>query len=133
MAAQEISVLHFDRVMNYAVRVAERYSRSLSLVCIASGNGPVSYRKCLEGRTRESDEFQEFRNSAAILMGETDRAGALKAVERLGKTCGRDVDLRFSVASFPEDGEAAFAIFTKASRRLEHARNGGPGSVVYED
>ncbi|GMU92639.1 MAG: hypothetical protein AMXMBFR4_16970 [Candidatus Hydrogenedentota bacterium] len=132
MAAQEISVLHFDRVMNYAVRVAERYSRSLSLVCIASGNGPVSYRKCLEGRTRESDEIQVFRDSAAILMGETDRAGALKAVDRLRRTCGRDVDIRFSVASYPEDGEAAAAIFTKASRRLDHARSGGPGTVVSE-
>lgn len=132
MAAQEISILHFDRVMNYAVRVADRYGRNLSLVCMASGNGAVAYRKFLEGRTRESDEIQVFRDSAAILMGETDRAGALKAVDRLRGTGGRDVDIRFSVASFPEDGDAAVAIFTKASRRLEYARSGGPGTVVSE-
>ncbi len=63
-------------------------------------------------------------------MGETNGAGAMKAVERFKSGLNGHSDVRYAIASFPDDGEAAGKLFMSARRRLDLARSKGPGAVV---
>lgn len=131
MLGEESAMLNFDRVLHYAVRVSDRYDRKLSLVMMCSPNDDLDYPQVVMNHVRKSDEFLEFRDCVALLMGETNSDCALQAVKRLKRECGgKATDLRFGVASFPDDGERAGNLFLSARRRLEAARHREPGAVV---
>jgi len=130
MLGEEYAILNFDRVLSYAVRVSERYQRNLSLVMLSGENGDADVSNVFTPHLRRSDELLEFRDCAAVLMGETNGAGAKLAVERFKKECNSKVDVRYAIASFPEDGEVAGKLFISARRRLDVARHQGPGAVV---
>jgi hypothetical protein len=130
MLGEEHAILNFDRVLSYAVRVSERYQRELSLVMLSGGNGNSDVPQMFSPHLRRSDELLEFRDCAAVLMGETGGDGALKAVARFQKVLDGKTDVRYAIASFPEDGEAAGKLFMSARRRLDLAWNQGPGAVV---
>jgi len=120
----------FHRLLAYELRCAERYRRFVSVVMITSGNGPVRYRQLLDGAIRDSDEFIEFDQAAAVLMAETDQAGALQAIERYKSKLNGAADLRFSLASFPKDARDARALFDTGRRRLAKAQSLERGALT---
>ncbi len=130
MLGEEYAILNFDRVLNYAVRVSGRYQRKLSLVMLSNGGAGTEVANMLTTKVRRSDELLEFRDCAAVLMGETGGDGAMQAVHRFKTHCLDRTDVRYAIASFPEDGEAADKLFISARRRLDTAWNQGPGAIV---
>ena len=130
MLGEEYAILNFDRVVNYAVRVSERYQREFSLVMLSGGDDNSDVPQMFTPHLRRSDELLEFRDCAAVLMGETNSAGAKKAVERFQRECSGKVDVRYAIATFPDDGEAAGKLFMSVRRRLDVAQHQGPGAVV---
>lgn len=130
MLGEEYAILNFDRVLNYAVRVSDRYQRRLSLVMLGGDDQRSDLTHLLTPHLRRSDELLEFRDCAAVLMSETGGDGALRAVQRFKAHCSDRPDVRYAIATFPEDGEAASKLFISARRRLDAARDQGPGAVV---
>ena len=116
-------------MLDYEMRSAMRYRRFLSLVVITSEE-PGGLHGMLRDAVRGSDEVFQLDSGAAILMGETERSGALKAVERLQRAAHEEVLLRFAVNTFPFDGHTVAELLGTAQRRLEKARNLEPNAVV---
>lgn len=129
MKAQPMAFL--PKVLQYEVSVAERYCRFVSLVMIASSDDMRRVQEMLQSTLRSSDVLGEHEGAAMVLMSETDGKGALTAIERY-KERGRDMvsDLRFSVATFPQDDGGAPGLIKAAKRRLQEAPAGEFGAVV---
>jgi len=90
----------------------------------------VDYVRLLRDTVRDSDELVVSEKGAMLLMSETDQGAAAKAVERCKALCNGNLDLRFSVATFPKDGNVPSAFFDAAVRRLEAAKSLEKGAVV---
>lgn len=121
---------HFARLLDFEIRVSDRYKRYVSLIMIASGNGPVSFSEISKDIIRISDELTDFEGASTLLMPETDMQGAMTAIGRFKTKCNGAIDLRFGVATFPADGVAAYGLLDKVVQRLVKARAGGKGEVV---
>lgn len=115
---------------DYEVRCSERYRRFFSLVFMACSNEGFDFRALLGDLFRDSDEFADFDGHAAILMGETDKKDAMKAVNRLSSKCNGSHDVRFSVTSYPKDGTTSSELFRTAFERLDRAKSGDVGAVI---
>ncbi len=118
------------RLIDFELRVSDRYRRYLSLTMIVARNGPVSISKTLEEVIRISDELVDLEGSTTLLMPETDVQGAMTAIRRFKTKCNETIDLRFAVVTFPRDGKSAAALVDKAVRRLDKAKAGAKGEVV---
>ena len=117
-------------MLDYEIRSSQRYGHRLSLVVMTSGDHRSIPKKMLAGTVRRCDEFFDLGTDSVVLMGETGREGALCAVERFGFTCNGEVDLRFGVASYPEDGDSREVMLEVAKHRLRQALKGTQGPVV---
>ena len=120
-----------EELLDYEIRNSSRYRRFVSIVMVANGNGAnVELKKILGEHVRNSDSYFEFKNASAILMGETDVSGSLKAVQRYKSNYSSDIDLRFAVASYPNDGQSTLEILDTLLRRSDDSKLGAPGEVV---
>ena len=124
------NILFLERLLAYELRAASRFRRFASLVMVTSAKQNVNLENLLSDCIRSSDEFVEFGEVSAILMGETDNMGAIVAVNRYKTTYGADLDLRYSVVSYPIDGKDANELLWTARSRLDQARNLHSGVVV---
>jgi anti-sigma regulatory factor (Ser/Thr protein kinase) len=122
----------FNKLLDYESRCAKRYDRPVSLVMATSGNGPIHYKDLLKGILRCSDRSIEVDEWVAVLMGETDREGALKAIARYKASYKNGIDLRYAIALSPQDGEKAEDLFSTARQRLSIAKQGETGAVVWK-
>jgi hypothetical protein len=124
---------NLDLLLSYELRSASRYRRFASLVMITgAGREAVNIKELLTDKIRGCDEFLEIDNCAAVLMSETDRNGALKAIARYKTKCASQVDLRFAVATFPFDGLVPMSIMSNVNKRLNAAKGLDRGAVVSE-
>lgn len=128
MSEQNFHLLRW--LVDYELRAAERYRRFVTLMLVASRNGCFYLKDILVKTKRESDRLFELDNEVAILMSETDLNGALTAVERYKSLFSEDVDLRFSVVSFPLDGVNCSDLMGKVFQRLDVAKALECGAVV---
>lgn len=122
------------QMLQYELHSAERYRRFVSLVMIGpanNGGGLKGLRDFLGSHGRSSDVMAEFDNSVAVLMGETDRSGALTAISRYKDMFNAQMDLRFAVVTFPADGGKADKLIQQGYQRLNKARRGNSGAVIY--
>lgn len=117
-------------LVDYELRAAERYRRFVTLILVTTNTGCFFLKDILMKTKRESDKLFELDNELAILMSETDLNGALVAVERYKSLFSEDVDLRFSVVSFPLDGVNCADLLGKVYRRLNAAKMLECGAVV---
>lgn len=127
---------HFYSMAAYEIRCSERYRRFFSLVFMASGsggNGSVKLKEFLRESVRESDLLSELEGHTGIIMCETDKDAALQAVRRLKRLQHDVVDVRSSIASFPEDGTTYQNILQKASNRLDEAKRRERGAIVTDE
>ena len=125
--------VHLHRLTDYEIRCSERYRRFFSLVFMTSGNGQVEFRKLLGDLLRTSDEFIELEGFSSILMSETDKTAALEAVSRFEELQMGSVDVRYSIASFPEDGKSSLELLLRASDRLDKAKDRDEGAIVSDE
>jgi hypothetical protein len=125
--------MELKNLLDYELRSSVRYQRFVSVVMIEclNGNMPIKLKKLLEELIRTSDESFEIKEDGlAVLMGETDRNGSLKAVGRYKKKASNGFDMRFAVASYPNDGHSTKNFLKILLRRLEEAKKGKHGAVV---
>ena len=118
------------RLIDFELRVSDRYKRYLSLTMIASGDGPVSISKTLEDVIRISDELVDLEGSTTLLMPETNMQGAMTAIRRFKTKCNGTIDLRFAVVTYPRDGKSAGVLVDKVVHRLDKAKAGATGEGV---
>jgi hypothetical protein len=119
-----------QRLLQYELRSAERYRRYVSVVMVKTGDGFDEFKHLLGDTIRDSDELDEVDDGTAILMGDTDTDGALCAISRFKQRCGDQLDMRFSIATFPADGREAEGLLEAAARRLALSVSAGTGAVV---
>jgi hypothetical protein len=82
-------------MLDYELRCSKRYRRPVSLVMVLPVNAPIKLREFLGPILRESDQLFEIHDHAAILVGESDREGALAAIGRYKKEGDEEINLRF--------------------------------------
>ncbi len=85
-----------------------------------SANGSTGkIEPILNGALRDSDVLFSLDHAVAVLMGETERAGALNAVGRYREAIGESLDVQYAVASFPDDGKATAELLDAAYSQLD--------------
>ncbi len=130
MVGADLELLEFDRVMNYAFRIAGRHEHKIALVMLGGKERELRTRSVLSRFFRRSDEVAELRQCSAVFLWETDLGGAQRAIQRYKSADDRGSLMAFSVSSFPDDGTSTRVVFTTAFRRFDAACQAEPGAVV---
>ena len=121
----------FNMVVNYELRSAQRYRRFASLLMAGVVDGSGDMESLLRPIVRDSDELVRLNGTGVILMPETDGAGVQAAVRRFQEhLADSDVDLRFSIVTYPTDGKTEEDLFAAARRRFVISCGLGKGAVV---
>ncbi|MBX3180656.1 MAG: hypothetical protein KF886_25195 [Candidatus Hydrogenedentes bacterium] len=118
------------QLLQYELYGAQRHRRFVSMVMITTEEGISGLRNFLSSHIRDSDVIADFDSSIAVLMGETDINSAMVAVNRYKSFFDSQLDLRFSVVTYPSDGGKAENLIKMAYRRLSQARQGDTGAVI---
>jgi len=126
--ASDIDTLEW--LLDYELNQSMRHRRYLSLVMLSSEEGSEKPRMILDKMVRRTDRLFAVNGSLAVLMGDTNRDGALKAVERYRREINRSIDVRYCVASFPDDAKEKEALMETACRRLETAKGLEDNAIV---
>jgi GGDEF domain-containing protein len=100
---------------------------------MTSENALAGVRDFIGAHVRDSDVIANFDHSVAVLMEETDSEGARMAIERYKRLFDSQVDLRFSIVTYPGDGGKPDGLIKTAYQRLDRARKSDTGSVVSQD
>lgn len=127
------SAMEFHNMAEHEVRCSERYRRFFSFILMTSESESLELKEALGESLRDSDFFTEFRGCFNILMSETDKEDALLAIKRFGTKQSCLDDLKFSIASFPEDGTTYQDISRKASERLNDAKSSEQGAIASDE
>ena len=126
-------VSELEWMLDHELLLAERYRRFVSVTMVKS-QSPIEQRNLLSDTIRESDVYFEFNDSfGAVLMSETDSAGAQSAVERYKKRCATEIDMRFAVGSYPQDHQSAPKFLSTVYQRMKTAEGMETGAVVTTD
>ncbi len=122
-----------QEVLEYELACAERYRRFVSLVMVKEGEKGAQLEHVLADKVRDSDLLAEKNSNYLILMSETDRNGARRAISRYVDRDGDVHDFRFALVTYPNDSGSAEALMEAAERRLVKAFEEGPGAIVSGD
>ena len=117
-------------LLGYMFRLAARHRDYVSVVMVAACEEKISVEHLLSDTVRESDMFFELGGRSAILMAYTGRDEAHKAVKRYQARCNGEVDLRYSIASYPGDAGTVADILKTGEERLEKAKCAGLGATI---
>jgi len=117
-------------LLDYELTQSARHRRFVSLVMLSANGNTKKLDRMLGEAVRNSDALFFISGAVAVLMGETDRSGALQAVGRYQDEISDSVDVRYAVSSFPGDGRATSEMMDVARRRLNMAMELENGSVV---
>ncbi len=105
-------------LLDYELTQSTRHRRFVSLMMLSANGSTSKIEPMLNGALRDSDVLFSLDHAVAVLMGETERAGALNAIKRYRKTIGGSLDVQYAVASFPDDSKATTELIDKASKQL---------------
>jgi len=119
-----------NKLLEYELQAAERYRRFVSLVMITSENDLAGLRNFLGAHVRNSDVMASFNHSIAVLMGETDENGAMTAINRYKSFFNDQIDIRYSLVTYPSDGGRPDNLIEMAYDRLKKARTAMPSDFV---
>jgi hypothetical protein len=117
-------------LLGYELRLAVRYRCYVSVVLMASQSGTFKMGQLLKHTLRESDRQFAVNGYDAILMPRTANSEAQRAVDRFKALCNGEVDVRYSVVTYPGDGGTAATMLNKAKRLLAQARQAEFGAVI---
>ncbi len=125
--------LELHWLLSHEVRAASRYRRFVSLVMMAAGGKMEKGWKFLEDNIRESDLLFDMGSYSAVVMTETDKQGALKAVDRFAKLLDDTKNFRFALGAFPGDGRRAPEFVSTVYRRLRRSETESATSANYSN
>jgi len=106
-------------LLDYEITQSTRHRRFASLVMLSANGSTSRIEPLLNGVLRDSDVLFPLDHAVAVLMGETERTGAIKAIERYKQILGDILDVQYGVASFPDDGKATNELIETAYSQLE--------------
>ena len=122
--------INLEWLLDYELKQSARHRRFASLVMLSANGSSKKLDGMLEDVVRASDAIFFLNDAIAVLMGETDTAGALKAVNRYRELISAMMDVQYAVSSFPLDGKASKELIDIARRRLNVADTSDSGVVV---
>ena len=105
-------------LLDYELKQSVRHRRFVSIVMLSANGNSKNLNRILKDIGRNTDPVFLLTDSIAVLMGETDTVGALKAVERYREMIEGAMDVQYSVASFPNDGRSPDDLIHTAQHRL---------------
>lgn len=117
-------------LLGYVFRLAARHRDYVSVVMVCTREDKINVRQLLRDTLRDSDEFFELGRHSAIVMPYTGREDARNAVERYQARCNGEVDMRYSIASYPGDAGTVGDMLRTGERRLEKAKGAGFGAMI---
>lgn len=118
--------------LTYEVKQSMRHRRYLSLAMLhLNGTGP-KLGSLLRRGVRESDWTFFSHDTAVVLMGQTHKTDAIKAVNRYRNDFGDRFDIRASVSTFPDDGRCSKDLINVLEQRLKKAMELGFDAMVAE-
>lgn len=120
-------------LLGYQLRMATRHRYFVSLVMVAVCARRISVRLLLDETLRASDEFFDLEEGTAIVMAHTGMEEAQEAIARYKSRCNGEVDLRFSIVTYPGDMGAVPDMLMKARQRLAIAKQLHCGAVLSSD
>ena len=123
-----------DWTVEHELQCSRRYRRFLTVVGAECLDTDTKLKELLGEILRGSDEIIELNSKGVtVVMAETDRQGALRAIERYHDRFNGAFDIRFGVATFPVDACDRETLMARARSRLLKAKKGQPCTVVFED
>lgn len=127
------------QLLDHDFQCAKRYRHFISLAMIVSCSeriSPSQVMRMTKEIFRESDELFYLGDRIVILMNHTDAQDGVKALLRLRNYYNSNFDVRYALASYPDDGGSS-SVFTNstaflemAELRLDRALRGGYGQLV---
>jgi hypothetical protein len=100
---------------------------------MAAAEGHPDFRILLGDTIRDSDGFFISDGEAVLVMGETDRQGAMRAVMRFKDRIDDRCDVRYGVSSYPVDGHTSTELLARGRERVIRARELSWGSLVADE
>lgn len=113
-------------LLDYELTQSTRHRRFVSLVMLSANGSTSKLETMLNGALRDSDVLFSLDHAIAVLMGETERTGALEAIKRYQQAIGEVIDVQYAVASFPDDGKATTELINVAYDQLDRATQEEP-------
>jgi hypothetical protein len=113
--------INLEIFLEYELQASSRYRRYVSVVLLKEvGSGTSHLKDSLSEIIRNADASFSFGDYMAILMGETDDAGSLTAIERYKKDMeSRGCDVRFAYVTYPGDGKTVHDLNRVLLERIE--------------
>ena len=128
-------------MLDYEVQASKRYRRFVSLVMMNVKSTDVGPKNPKWLGTLHEEMFRSTdlvfpidpNGTTAVVMGETECQGALRAVERFQERYNGALVVHSSIASYPADGLTSKDLFTVAERRLDAAEQSRLGAAVWKE
>jgi hypothetical protein len=119
-------------LLSYELKLAARFRYYVALVYTKPTDHDCSDLKIdqlFENDMRDCDQYFTLGDNNAILMAHTSLEEAQQAIARYKKVCNGTMDLRYSVAIYP-NSPTAESMMETARERLEKAVESQYGAVV---
>ena len=121
----------FRRMLDYDLAGAKRYNRPTTLVRVTPVGSHPEYIIWLQEAARKTDRFFAYQgDNVIVMMRETNSPGALAMTRRTHESCTEEVDLRFALVTFPDDGKSAGELLETLDRRYQKALQSSYGTIV---
>ena len=121
-----------NSLLAYEVSQSRRHLRYLSLVMLRLNEAGPKLASLLRGGVRESDSVFFSDNVGVMLMGQTHKTDAIKAMKRFRDEFCDCFDVRSAVSSFPDDGKGPKELVNVLQRRLKNAMELDHGAIVVQ-
>ena len=109
---------NLEWLLDYELKQSIRHRRFVSLVMLSANGNKKNLNRILKDIGRDTDPVFLLSDAIAILMGDTDTTGALRLVERYREMSQGAMDIKYSVATFPDDGRSPDNLIHMAHRQL---------------
>jgi hypothetical protein len=123
--------MKFEWLLDHELRLAVRHRCYVSVIMMMPrSKKDVSVERLLKQTLRESDCHLVVEGQDVILMPRTTKREAYRAVKRFKELCNGEVDVRYSIVTYPGDGGTVHSMISTAKRRLIGAGRAGFGAII---
>ena len=123
--------MKLEWLLGHELRLAVRHRCYVSVIMMMPRTKKdVSIAQLLKQTLRESDCHLSVGKQDVLLMPRTTKREAYGAVRRFKELCNGEVDVRYSIVTYPGDGGTVQSMLSAAKRRLIGAGRAGFGAII---
>lgn len=122
--------IQLEWLLKYEQRLAERYRYFLSLIMMSPISEKAKALKILKSTMRSCDEIFAVNGDYVVLLPHTSKQEARTAIDRYKSMYNGEIDIRYSITTFPGDISTLSDPTVIGNQRLKIAKKGKPGEVV---